>query len=88
MVLLEALSVGLPCISYSCPTGPAHIISPEQDGYLVSNHNQEAFVEKVLFLIRNPEIRKQMGAQAKQNVLRFSLDNVMSHWIALFNQNS
>ena len=88
MVLLESLSVGLPCISYSCPTGPAHIISPEQDGYLVSNHNQEAFVEKVLFLIRNPEIRKQMGAQAKQNVLRFSLDNVMSHWIALFNQNS
>lgn len=86
MVLLEALSVGLPCVSYHCPTGPAHIISPDQDGYLVSNQNQEAFVEKVLFLIRNAEIRTQMGAQAKQNVLRFSLDKVMNLWAALLNQ--
>ena len=86
MVLLEAQSAGLPCVSYACPTGPAHIISPDQDGYLVSNQNQEAFVEKVLFLIRNAEIRTQMGAQAKRNVLRFSLDKVMNRWAALFNQ--
>ncbi|MEY2692524.1 MAG: hypothetical protein RIT03_914 [Bacteroidota bacterium] len=86
MVLLEALSVGLPCISYDCPTGPAHIISQDQDGYLVSNQNQEAFVEKVLFLIRNAEIRTQMGAHAKRNVLRYSLDKVMNRWAALLNQ--
>ena len=86
MVLLEALSIGLPCISYACPTGPAHIITDEQDGFLVSDQNQEAFVEKVLFLIRNAEIRKQMGVQAKANVLRFSLDKVMCHWTTLFNQ--
>jgi glycosyltransferase involved in cell wall biosynthesis len=88
MVLLEALSVGLPCISYACPTGPAHIINPDQDGYLVSNQNQEAFVEKVLFLIRNAEIRTQMGAQAKQNVLRFAPEKVMNRWSALLNQTS
>ena len=86
MVLLEAQSAGLPCVSYACPTGPAHIISPDQDGYLVSNQNQEAFVEKVLFLIRNAKIRTQMGAQAKRNVLRFSLDKVMNRWAALLNQ--
>jgi glycosyltransferase involved in cell wall biosynthesis len=86
MVLLEAQSAGLPCVSYACPTGPAHIISPDQDGYLVSNQNQEAFVEKVLFLIRNPEIRTQMGARAKQNVLRFAPDMVMNRWATLLNQ--
>jgi glycosyltransferase involved in cell wall biosynthesis len=80
MVLLEALSVGLPCVSYNCPTGPAHIITPEQDGYLVSDQNQEAFVEKVLFLIRHPEIRMQLGENAKQNVQRFSNENVMRLW--------
>lgn len=88
MVLLEALSVGLPCISYACPTGPTHIISPDQDGYLVSNQNQEAFVEKVLFLIRNAKIRTQMGEQAKQNVLRFAPEKVMNRWSALLNQIS
>ena len=80
MVLLEAQSVGIPNVSYNCPTGPAHIITPDQDGILVSNQNQEAFVEKVLFLIRNAEIRKQMGAQAKHNVQRFSQQNVMRMW--------
>jgi glycosyltransferase involved in cell wall biosynthesis len=88
MVLLEALSVGLPCVSYNCPTGPAHIITPDQDGYLVSNQNQEAFVEKVLFLIRNPEIRKQMGANAKHNVQRFSTEIVLQHWKALFESSA
>lgn len=86
MVLLEALSVGLPCISYACPTGPSHIITPDQDGYLVSNQNQEAFVEKVLFLIRNAEIRTQMGAKAKQNVLRYAPDKVMNHWATVLKQ--
>jgi glycosyltransferase involved in cell wall biosynthesis len=80
MVLLEALSVGLPCVSYDCPTGPVHIITPDQDGCLVSNQNQEAFVEKVLFLIRNPNERKQMGANATQNIMRFSQQNVMRMW--------
>lgn len=84
MVLLEALSVGLPCVSYDCPTGPAYIISQNQDGYLVSNQNQEAFVEKILFLIRNPDIRKQMGKQAQNNIQRFSLDLVMNRWKELF----
>jgi glycosyltransferase involved in cell wall biosynthesis len=88
MVLLEALSVGLPCVSYICPTGPEHIITPDQDGYLVSNQNQEAFVEKVLFLIRNLEIRKQMGANAKRNVKRFSTETVLQHWKALFESNA
>ncbi len=88
MVLLEALSVGLPCVSYDCPTGPAHIITPDQDGYLVSNQNQEAFVEKVLFLIRNPEIRKQMGANAKRNIQRFSTETILLHWKALFESST
>lgn len=80
MVLLEAQAAGLPCVSYDCPTGPAHILSSDQDGFLVSNQNQEAFVEKVLFLIRNPEIRQQLGANAKKTVQRFSLETVMQHW--------
>ena len=88
MVLLEALSVGLPCVSYDCPTGPAHIITPDQDGYLVSNQNQEAFVEKVLFLIRNPKERKQMGENSKCNIKRFSTETVMQHWKALFESSA
>ncbi len=44
MVLLEALSYGLPCISSDCPTGPEDVLRDGVNGYLYSlgNSNQLA----------------------------------------------
>jgi len=37
-------------------------------------------------LIENPELRQSVGAKAKENIIRFSRDNVMSQWTNLFNE--
>ena len=35
MVLLEAMSVGLPVVAYDCPTGPSDIITDGVDGHVI-----------------------------------------------------
>lgn len=84
MVLLEALSVGLPIISYDSPTGPKHIITPESDGLLVSYKNKSEFSEKITQLMANENLRKEFSLNAKENARRFQISTVMKQWKDLF----
>ncbi|MFC5684429.1 glycosyltransferase family 4 protein [Flavobacterium sp. MAHUQ-51] len=86
MVLLESLSVGLPIVSYDCPTGPSNIITNGIDGFLVENKNTKILVEKILELIRSNDRRQLMGNFAKKNSDKFLMDAVMQHWTDLFTQ--
>ena len=47
LVLIEAMSVGLPLVSYMCPTGPKTIIEDGQNGYLVAVGDEKTFAERV-----------------------------------------
>lgn len=84
MVLIEAMSCGLPVISFNCPVGPSTIIEDGEDGFLVENGNIELFADKICYLIENEDIRIQMGQMAKKNVSRFNQDIIMQEWINLF----
>lgn len=85
MVLLESLSVGLPVISYDSPTGPQHILTHDVDSFLVPYKNLDIFTEKLKHLMKNENLRKEMGAQGIENVQRFSIEVVMKQWKDLFN---
>ena len=85
MVLLEALSVGLPIVSYDCPTGPSRIITDKEDGYLVPYLNSKIFAEKLAEVLANEEMRVKMGQKAKENAKRFEISKVMEKWKVLFN---
>lgn len=84
MVLLESLSVGLPVISYDCPTGPQHILKNEEDSFLIPYKNLDIFTEKLKLLMRDVELRKVMGAKGLNNVQRFHIGKVMLQWKELF----
>ncbi|MBC7523099.1 MAG: glycosyltransferase family 4 protein [Flavobacterium sp.] len=88
MVLLESLAVGLPIISFDCPTGPRNIITDNEDGFLVENQNCASLAEKIVFLIQNKTSRKAMGIKAKTNSLRFSTPKVMQLWQNLFDSQN
>jgi glycosyltransferase involved in cell wall biosynthesis len=84
MVLLEAMSVGLPCVSFDCPSGPSDIITNNIDGIIVEKENINQLTTAILTLITSEEKRKEMGEAAFINVQRFSPDNIYELWKQLF----
>ncbi len=82
MVLLEALSVGLPVISYNCPTGPQFIIKNNEDGFLVQDKPE--FIIQLKRLIESDELRNNFSKNGKKNAKRFSEMEVMKLWNNLF----
>lgn len=84
MVLIEAMECGLPCVSFDCPSGPADIIKNDEDGFLINLEDVNAMTDKISLLIENKELRKTMGAKAKENVKRYSQHEIVKQWDELF----
>lgn len=84
LVLTEAMNCGLPCVSFDCPYGPSRIIQHDEDGLLVENGNITALAESICYMIENEDRRICMGQRAKQNIQRYSRDNIMEKWDSLF----
>ncbi len=84
MVLLEAMSAGIPAISFRCPCGPSDIIT-EGCGILVENGNVEKFAKAMADVIDNPHTLMEMGRKSKERATDFEKDAVMREWEDLFN---
>ncbi|WP_026452240.1 glycosyltransferase family 4 protein [Aequorivita capsosiphonis] len=86
MVLIEAMTCGLPCVSFACPYGPADILEHEEDGFLAENGNLEQLQEYLERLMDNPDLRKEMGQKAQANVNRFAVNPIIEQWVALYKE--
>ena len=84
MVITEAMSCGVPPVSFTCPCGPRDIIDDGKNGLLVENGNIEMLAEKICYLIENDEIRRKMGQQARIDVERFKIEQIAEQWKQLF----
>lgn len=84
LVLVEAMSCGLPVVAFSCPCGPKDIITDNINGYLVPNGNINEMADKICKLIENKELRNDMGIKAIENSYRFSQEVIMEQWNTLF----
>ena len=84
MVLLEAASFGLPLISYDCECGPSDIIRDGHNGFLVPEGNVVKMAEAICRLIRDVDLRKQMGCHSKLVSSSFSQENVLPMWPRFF----
>ena len=84
MVLVEAMSCGLPVVSFDCPCGPKDIIQDHVDGLLVEKGNVEKLAESIIWMIQHPEQRKAMADKAIENVQRFRIERIADKWKSLF----
>lgn len=85
MVLLEAQAAGMPVVSFACKCGPKDVLTDGVDGVLVREGDIEGLAMGLLRLIKDSQLRKQMGAAAYKNSERFSEERVMRQWVELFN---
>jgi glycosyltransferase involved in cell wall biosynthesis len=86
MVLLEAQNFGLPIVSFDCKCGPKEIINDGEDGFLIANGDNGAFIDKVSQLIENENLRIDFGKKAKKNSTKFSEETIMQQWVLLFEE--
>jgi len=84
LVIVEAMSCGVPCVSFDSPHGPRNIIRNGEDGIIVEYLNSQALADGICSLIENVKLRKELGSNARKNVIRFSEDVVMKQWDELF----
>ena len=84
--ILEAMSCGLPVVSFDCDYGPRAMIEDGKDGFLVPVGNIEMLGERICRLIENEELRKKMGAAALEKSKRYSADRVIGMWMDLFKE--
>ena len=83
-VLSEALSMGCACISYDIVTGPREIIIDGLDGLIVENRNIDALADGLEKLIKDENLRYNMGLKAIENIKRFSPDQVIDRWEQMY----
>ncbi|HJV74816.1 MAG TPA: glycosyltransferase family 4 protein [Noviherbaspirillum sp.] len=85
--LLEAMGVGLPCITFDCPSGPREITGGGRDALLVPLNDHAGLVCALEKLMGDEALRKKLGNQAKDSVSRrFSLPGVINTWDGLFKE--
>lgn len=84
LVLAEAMSCGVPVVSFDCPYGPSDIITDGVDGFLIKDWNERVFVDKVCQLIEDADLRQQMGRAAIDSSRRYQPDRIILEWQILF----
>ena len=87
IVLIEAMSHGIPCIAFDSAEGAREIINSGENGYLIKNRNQEAMIMKIKDLINNEEERIRIGKQARKSVKKYTSDIVGEEWITLMEES-
>lgn len=77
--LMEAMAVGLPCVSTVCPTGPRDLIEDGESGLLVPVGNAQALAAAMEKLLSDADLRKRLGENARKTIQeRYTLDSVVA----------
>lgn len=80
--LMEAMCVGMPCISTKC-AGADEIIKDGTNGLLVEVGNKQQLTEAMNLLAKDSAIRKRVGREALRLREECSSDTVANEWIKI-----
>ncbi len=77
MVLLEAMASGIPIVAFRATCIP-EIVQDGVNGYLVSPDDVEAMAERILDIVRDPDLSHEMGKAGQRVAERHSLERSTS----------
>lgn len=86
LVLLEASSYGIPCISFDSAGGANEIIKDGIDGYLIKDRNKNEMCDKSLELLNNKNKLNKFGDESRKKALNYSYDLVKKKWIKIIDE--
>jgi glycosyltransferase involved in cell wall biosynthesis len=84
-VILEAMSVGLPCICSELDGIAYDIFQSDVDGIVIRDGSANDYAEEVIRLIDDPNLRQKMGNMARREVIeRFDERKIIEDYKKLF----
>lgn len=84
LVLIEAMSCGLPIVSYACQCGPKDLIEHGKNGFLCEVNDETKLAEYICSIIEDEKLRIKMGQASKKKSEEFSIEKIVTQWINLF----
>ena len=85
-VLLEAAACGRPIVTTDVP-GCRAVVREGENGLLVPARNAQALSEALRCLIKNPELRAQMGRRSREIMLKdFSSEKVIAQTLSVYKE--
>ena len=84
MVLIEAMSAGLPVVSFDCPRGPRDIVEDGHDGILVPAEDVGAMAAGLSRLMDDDQLRIKMAFAAREKAGHYSMEQIGKKWHELF----
>ena len=85
MVLIEAMSQGMVCISYDCKTGPSEIINNEVNGVLIEDQNMQKMSVMLEKLMNDDSKREVLAKEATKSLKRYQISSIYLRYIELIN---
>lgn len=84
MVILEAMSFGLPVVSFNCEVGPDELINHHQNGLLAEPLNIADMSDCILEMINVPdESYKKYVLNSKIYSTKYFIGNIVDKWIEI-----
>ncbi len=84
MVLIEAMSQGMVCISFDCVSGPSDIITHNVNGILIENQNFDKLSDGLQMLIENSEKRLELSKNAVNSLDKFNINTIYNKYLEIF----
>ena len=85
--LLEAMSLGVPCISTDCPCGgPKQIIKDGVNGLLIPVRDEDALSSAMKKIMKDPSFAGKLGDAAYESMKEYRPDAVNLKWKNYFDQ--
>ncbi|AWN27625.1 glycosyltransferase [Streptomyces sp. NEAU-S7GS2] len=81
---MEAMATAVPCVAFDVAPGVHEIITDGVDGFLAPPGNITEFARHLDALMSDKELRDTMGEAARENIQRFSTEEIVGRWESLF----
>ena len=79
MIVLEALEMGMPAITYNI-SAIYPLIKDKKEGIVVTKYDIEKFAEAMNYLANNNEIRKKMSDNCIKKSKEFEISKIINKW--------
>lgn len=84
--LVEAMALGIPCVSTRCPTGPEEIITDGVDGLLAPVEDPAAIAGAIDRLLDDAALRERLGRAGRERVREYDAPRIVRRFEALIDE--